>query len=73
MKIGDSVWHIHFTLSGQVDFSGVVDQKLYQSKDALDKWLKKFISGVPPYLKRVEFIAEEVISGQWVEIDRWNN
>ncbi len=24
MKVGDSVWHIHFTLNGQVDFSGVI-------------------------------------------------
>jgi len=26
MKVGDSVWHIHFTLSGQVDFPGVVTE-----------------------------------------------
>ena len=26
VKVGDSVWHIHFTLSGQVDFPGVVTE-----------------------------------------------
>jgi len=26
MKVGDPVWHIHFTLSGQVGFSGVVTE-----------------------------------------------
>jgi hypothetical protein len=50
-------------------------QWLYQSESQFKKqWDRKIKS---PWNKltddSVEFIAEEVIDGQWVEIDRWDN
>ena len=50
-------------------------QWLYQSETQFKKqWDRKIKS---PWIKltddSVEFIAEEVIDGQWVEIDRWDN
>ena len=52
---------------------GNSDQKLYQSKDMFDKWWKKSMATGPYYDQLLELIAEEVIGGQWVEIDRWDN
>lgn len=51
------------------------NQWLYQSEAQFKKqWDRKIKS---PWNKltddSVEFIAEEVIGGQWVEIDRWDN
>jgi hypothetical protein len=50
-------------------------QWLYQSEAQFKKqWDRKIKS---PWNKltddSVEFIAEEVIDGRWVEIDRWDN
>lgn len=51
------------------------NQWLYQSEAQFKKqWDRKIKS---PWNKltddSVEFIAEEVIGGRWVEIDRWDN
>jgi hypothetical protein len=49
------------------------DQRLYQSRAMFDKWWAKSIATGPYRDQRIEWVAEEVINGQWVEIDRWNN
>lgn len=49
------------------------DQKLYQSKTMLDKWWAKNVARGQYYDQRMEWIAEELINGQWIEIDRCDN
>lgn len=50
-------------------------QWLYQTDVAYGKqWKTKKNGGYAKHVSwRVELVAEEVINGQWVEIDRWNN
>lgn len=48
---------------------------LYERKDSFDRQWKAKTTG---YKARnsdtnLKYIAEEVINGQWVEIDRWDN
>lgn len=49
------------------------DHRTYQSKAMFDKWWPKYIATGTYHDQRIEFVAEELINGQWVEIDRWDN